>query len=655
MPRKRGRQKKKRKESKESKDAKCGSTDESGDDTDKETERPVRKSRALVSKKDQPLARRDRNEAKHQRSDGSDCTDDEPEDEPVKKERGLLLKNEYPEVFAQIKHELYSKSDLAKITAHSHDKLMFHCEKCGLDWPARVDDRTRANNKATGCSNCSRPKLLKDEYPEIHAQLKPDLNPTINVDEVASHSRDKLMFHCEKCGLDWPARVGDRTRANNKATGCSNCSRPKLLKDEYPEIHAELKPDLNPTINVDEIAAHSNRRVNWKCGKHIPIVASCKGHIWPAAVCDRTGGSETGCRFCAGRQICDCYPEKKMGSRKDLMAEFDRKKNHRVRNPENLPIGSNTKYWWICQAHKSCKMHSWPAPLRARALDGNGCPWTGCCPNPRQRCNCVTERMLSGHPDLVAEIDVKKNKKHKIDINQTIQSHQIIHWKCKSCKYRWPTMVKNRANGTGCPECSRNARESKPERAVKEVLKAMGIISRKRRFADCRDKLPLEWDFFLEGIGNCETLIETDGNQHFRPYSKSEIDNIQFIGGQKRDVIKNNYALAKKFNFLRISESAQHLIPAELRRFIEDVKSRTATSKPLFRCVGKEYNTAEYKGYGADIVIPERRSRWSKKQASTSALPEQTSSRNEKSPRSRHPHQPSPANILQKRKSPHRQ
>ena len=73
-----------------------------------------------------------------------------------------------------------------------------------------------------------------------------------------------------------------------------------------------------------------------------------------------------------------------------------------------------------------------------------------------------------------------------------------------------------------------------------------------KRFNDCRNILPLSFDFYLSKYN---TLIEFDGEQHQKPgnFFKFEKDNLMKFEQQKRnDEIKNAYCREKNINLIRI-------------------------------------------------------------------------------------------------------
>jgi|ERR1035437_1287307 very-short-patch-repair endonuclease len=99
--------------------------------------------------------------------------------------------------------------------------------------------------------------------------------------------------------------------------------------------------------------------------------------------------------------------------------------------------------------------------------------------------------------------------------------------------------------GHGCPNCN----HSKGRVIISKHLKNNEMIFEiEKRFKDCRNILPLPFDFWIE---EKNTLIEYDGKQHFEP--------IEYWGGhdtfklrQQNDEIKNQYCIDKGINLIRI-------------------------------------------------------------------------------------------------------
>ena len=101
-------------------------------------------------------------------------------------------------------------------------------------------------------------------------------------------------------------------------------------------------------------------------------------------------------------------------------------------------------------------------------------------------------------------------------------------------------------NGAGCPKCM----SSKGEKEIYNFLTNNNILFiQQKRFIDCRNILPLPFDFYLSVYNLC---IEFDGQQHFKE--------VKIFGGkekfkqtQKHDKIKNDYCSKNNINILRIA------------------------------------------------------------------------------------------------------
>lgn len=109
-------------------------------------------------------------------------------------------------------------------------------------------------------------------------------------------------------------------------------------------------------------------------------------------------------------------------------------------------------------------------------------------------------------------------------------------------------MPNSHTQGHGCERCS----ESWGEREVARILERHGIeFEVEKRFRECRDKLPLSFDFWIPSLN---TLVEYDGEQHFRTN--------KFFGGEKRlkltqrrDRIKSRYAKRTGKKLIRIKHT----------------------------------------------------------------------------------------------------
>lgn len=124
-----------------------------------------------------------------------------------------------------------------------------------------------------------------------------------------------------------------------------------------------------------------------------------------------------------------------------------------------------------------------------------------------------------------------------------------------------------------CPNCQK---KSNGEAKIEEILKSNKIeYIREFWFDDCRNILPLPFDFYLPTF-NC--VIEFQGEHHYRPVifhqKRTEQHKIEaeyrFIEQQKRDKIKKDYCKEKGIYLLEISYEEKNNIGKKLEEFFQD-------------------------------------------------------------------------------------
>lgn len=111
------------------------------------------------------------------------------------------------------------------------------------------------------------------------------------------------------------------------------------------------------------------------------------------------------------------------------------------------------------------------------------------------------------------------------------------------CGYIWEVIPKDLLRYERCPKCMK----SQGEKYIAEYLKSKNVeFEEQYKFKDCRDILPLPFDFKINIDGKIK-LIEFDGEQHFDNYYG------KFVGKTKcHDIIKNDYCEQNNIELLRI-------------------------------------------------------------------------------------------------------
>ena len=154
-------------------------------------------------------------------------------------------------------------------------------------------------------------------------------------------------------------------------SGCPECARQRscgrhpqreFLKDELPDVYAELHPTKNAGVDTDNLTCGSAKRVWWLCQSNRSRPEGCKHeHEWEAQVKARCSlRRPTGCPFCNRACICPC--ESLATLQQTLMQYWEYASNAvPLQEPlDPLWVGqhSKRKAWWrhVCvdgQVHHS--------------------------------------------------------------------------------------------------------------------------------------------------------------------------------------------------------------------------------------------------------------------------------------------------------------
>lgn len=129
------------------------------------------------------------------------------------------------------------------------------------------------------------------------------------------------------------------------------------------------------------------------------------------------------------------------------------------------------------------------------------------------------------------------------------------------CGYVWEALPHTLLRKETCPHCQ----TSKGELFVKRYLEQNNIeYIWQYRIEDCRDILPLPFDFMIKINGEIK-LIEFDGQQHFYKGNRYYTDKLK-----EHDKIKNQYCKSQNIDLLRIKFSwlDSGRITKELDKFV---------------------------------------------------------------------------------------
>ena len=189
----------------------------------------------------------------------------------------------------------------------------------------------------------------------------------LNPKDVTGGIYKKAWWRCSKCGYEWYAAIGSRT----KGIGCPKCARLKVksksnetifkkrksLAEEYPKLKIEWDYEKNKKegLMIDKVTSKTSKKAWWKCSK-------C-GNSWKSTIASRTDNH--GCPYCSGRLII-----KGKTDLKTLFPRIAEEWNDKNKmNADEVSPYSRRKVWW-----KGRCGHEWEAIISNR-VNGSGCPY----------------------------------------------------------------------------------------------------------------------------------------------------------------------------------------------------------------------------------------------------------------------------------------
>lgn len=281
--------------------------------------------------------------------------------------------------------------------------------------------------------NAEKANSLTSNNPEIANEWNYEKNGLLTPDLVSNSSGKKVWWKCGK-GHEWQATVSDR----KKGFGCPYCAGRMVLQGyndletTHPNLVLEWHPTKNGELSPTMVSHGSGKKVWWKCSE---------GHEWQMTIVNRCNGYS--CPYCSGRAVLQGVNDLSAVN-PELASEWHPTKNGAL-FPTMVSRGSTRKVWWKCS-----EGHEWQATIGSRS-QGAGCPY------------CSGNKVMPGFNDLATNNPVlatewhPTNNKDLLPSQVTSKSGKKVWWLCKN-GHEWQAKVCNRANGSGCPECKKNAK-----------------------------------------------------------------------------------------------------------------------------------------------------------------------------------------------------
>lgn len=141
------------------------------------------------------------------------------------------------------------------------------------------------------------------------------------------------------------------------------------------------------------------------------------------------------------------------------------------------------------------------------------------------------------------------------DANKNITILDFVNYanitvQCNLCGNVWNTKGVNINSGHGCPKCNMSNYEKRVELSL---IHNNITYTTQYKFNDCRDKLPLPFDFYLPKLN---ILIEVDGQGHYMPINfngaSDEKSQKSYQKTVSHDKIKTQYCEFNNIKLIRI-------------------------------------------------------------------------------------------------------
>ena len=353
---------------------------------------------------------------------------------------------------------------------------------------------------------------------------KPKVKCLVDADDAqySMGSRKKVEFHCETCGHDFPARLGNIT--NGMWCGmCSaqwkHCGKNDCLFCHERSFASYDGVTLNGKRKVDCLVNTQDARL--PKSSHAKVLFDCDvcGHEFPQKLFSTKNGKW--CRMCSIQwKHCEkndckyCY-ERSFASYDGVTSNGEHKVDCLV-NPEHarLPIFSNTKVLFDCDV---CG-HAFPAHLYNIA---NG-KWCGMCSAKwkhceKNDCRFCYERSFASYngvtPTGKCKVKCLVNSAHA---RFAMSGRKKVQFKCDACENSFSTALYDITRGQWCPHC-KNKTEAKVLRFLRNELKQKVTTQYTIRHEVRTYKKRFRFDFYLPAHG---IILEVDGPQHTQ-----EVDN----------------------------------------------------------------------------------------------------------------------------------
>ena len=390
------------------------------------------------------------------------------------------------------------------------------------------------------------------------------INPDVEILNQYTGAKSKMECRCVKCGTEF---ISTHYRLLNTDNKYNRSARRRKRLCPNPNCDASVFPEKYPPVNTLELLFTIQENAKEKyimldyfesIDKEIRCQCVQCHHEWEETP-KELKKARTKCPSCGNKRGVDW-------KRKKIIDEYNGEFDIEVYGVSGLKchckkcdcdfVVKSYKNTISCPECRTNNRNERKKELFSKGLTSVHKP-EHCMDSNVQR-GIITRTLTGYDPDCILYYSraefvelVRRITPNIVILDENIDSSKKVRCKCKTCNSEWSTWVHYLTRGAPCPKCKGSA----GERAVATYLDDNDIeYIREYSFDDCRDKMPLRFDFYLP---EKNAVIEFDGIQHFMPVSFVHTDDResvaeQFRGLQKRDENKNKYCLRKGVHMLRI-------------------------------------------------------------------------------------------------------
>lgn len=184
------------------------------------------------------------------------------------------LASQYPEVALEWHPTKNGELAPSTVTWGSNRKVWWLCPKCGYEYQAVINKRTRSGESCPCCGPIAkRIKVgfndLATTHPVIAVEWHPTKNGELTPEEVTQGSNKRVWWVCPTCKSDYDAVVAARVRG----AACPYCAGKRVkagyndLATRYPEVAKEWHPTKNGEFTPSDVLPRSEKKYWWKCSR----------------------------------------------------------------------------------------------------------------------------------------------------------------------------------------------------------------------------------------------------------------------------------------------------------------------------------------------------------------------------------------------------